>query len=186
MDSSPQDQEALHTCDQNIRAQFAPILQGLQSALEQLESFAAVLLGNNSLAWQFDLPLASDTKAAKIDSLFDTLQLVEDDDGEVDNGICWLDVVLEPTYQPTLREDGYYYLQLNGRKGQIKLSESDHKLIESSIPSRLVNPLSYPGDVRAEKKAMRIVEDLLLTLNEVASQGWYSLCLFFFLGSTLS
>ncbi|KAF7591007.1 hypothetical protein BBP40_002149 [Aspergillus hancockii] len=170
MDFSPQDRKVSKTCDQNIRAQFIPTLQRLQSSLERLESFASVLQGDNSLARHFDIPLASDTKAGKIDSLFDELQLVEDDDGEVDNGIRWLDIILEPTYQPTLREDGYHYLQLNGRKGRIKLSDSDHKFIESNIPYQLVDPLSYPSDVRAEEKAMQIVEELLITLNKVASQ----------------
>ncbi|KAL3484441.1 hypothetical protein BJX62DRAFT_243913 [Aspergillus germanicus] len=108
--------------------------------------------------------------AGKIDSLFGNIQLVQDDQGEVDNDIRWLDIVLATTYTPKRREDGYYYLQLNGRKGLIRVAESDHNFIESGLPQKLINPRFYPSDVQSEEETMRLVEELLLNLNELASQ----------------
>jgi hypothetical protein len=109
--------------------------------------------------------------AGKIDSLFGNIQLVQDDQGEVDNDIRWLDIVLATTYTPKRREDGYYYLQLNGRKGLIQVAESDHNFIKSGLPQKLINPRFYPSDVQSEEETMRLVEELLLNLNELASQS---------------
>jgi hypothetical protein len=143
----------------------------LQLTLELSQSLAAVLEGENSLARHFNIPLASDTMAGKIDSLFGNIQLVQDDQGEVDNDIRWLDIVLARTYTPKRREDGYYYLQLNGRKGLIQVAESDHNFIKSGLPQKLINPRFYPSDVQSEEETMRLVEELLLNLNELASQS---------------
>ncbi|KAL2801651.1 hypothetical protein BJX63DRAFT_416824 [Aspergillus granulosus] len=178
MDSSAQEQNAsgvgcnsaLTDCSKKLRAHFSPTQQRLQSTLELSQSLAAVLEGYNSLARHFNIPLASDTMAGKIDPLFGNLQLVKDDEGEVDNDIRWLDIVLAPTYKPERREDGYYYLQLDGRKGLIRVSEADHNFIESGLPQKLINPRSYPSDVQSEEDTMRVVEGLLLNLNELASQ----------------
>jgi hypothetical protein len=96
---------------------------------------------------------------------------VKDNEGEVDNDVRWLDIVLAPTYTPERREDGYYYVQLDGRKGLIRITESDHNFIESGLPQKLINPRSYPSDVQSEEETMRLVEELLLDLNERASQS---------------
>jgi hypothetical protein len=109
--------------------------------------------------------------AGKIDPLFGNIQLVKNNEGEVDNDIRWLDIVLAPAYTPERREDGYYYLQLDGRKGLIRITESDHNFIESGLPQKLINPRSYPSDVQSEEVTMRLVEGLLLNLNELASQS---------------
>ncbi|KAL4744429.1 hypothetical protein BDW72DRAFT_209028 [Aspergillus terricola var. indicus] len=158
-------------CDQKIRDRFIPAWQRLQSTLELSRSLSAVLQGNNSLARHFDIPLAGDSMAKKINPLFGKLHLMEDEEGEVDNDISWLDIVLLPTYQPTRRDDGCYYLQLNGRKGLIKVSESDHNFIQSGLPQKLVDPCSYPSDVQSEGETLQLVEGLLLRLNKLALQS---------------
>ncbi|KAH8430208.1 uncharacterized protein LDX57_007877, partial [Aspergillus melleus] len=95
---------------------------------------------------------------------------MKDDEGKVDNTICWLDVVLASSYNPARREDGCYYLQLDGRSGLIRVSESDHNFIESGLPQKLIDPRSYPRDVKSEEETMQLVGGLLLNLNKVASQ----------------
>jgi hypothetical protein len=72
--------------------------------------------------------------AGKIDPLFSELQLVKDDKGEVDDDVCWINILLAPTYTPTRQEDGHFYLHLDGRKGWVKIPESDHNFIESGLP----------------------------------------------------
>ncbi|KAL4948720.1 hypothetical protein BDW69DRAFT_198675 [Aspergillus filifer] len=173
MNSSPQDQEVLPLgdCNQTIRDRFIPVWQRLQSTLELSRSLAAVLQGNDSLARHFNVPLAGDMMAKKIDHLFSKLHVVEDDEGEVDTNICWLDIVLAPTYRPTRREDGCYYLQVNGHRGWVKIAESDHRIIDSGLLGKLIDPCSYPKDVQSEEETMRLVEGLLSALNKLASQS---------------
>ncbi|CEL11773.1 hypothetical protein ASPCAL14869 [Aspergillus calidoustus] len=178
MGSSTQEQNAsgvgcnpaLTACSTKLRAHFSPTQHRLQLTLDLSQSLATVLEGDNSLARHFKIPLASDTMAGKIDALFGNIQLVKDNEGEVDNDVRWLDIVLAPTYTPERREDGYYYLQLDGRKGLIRITESDHNFIKSGLPQKLINPRYYPSDVQSEEEAMRLVEELLLDLNERASQ----------------
>ncbi|KAI9041940.1 uncharacterized protein KD926_006277 [Aspergillus affinis] len=177
MDSCPQEivskvdcSSTLTGCGKTLRAQFAPTQQRLELTLEQSRSLATVIEGDKSLARHFGVPLASDSMTGKIDPLFGKLQLIRDDEGKVDNTICWLDIVLAPSYKPARREDGYYYLQLDGRSGLIQVSESDHNFIESGLPQKLINPRSYPSDVQSEEETMRLVEGLLLNLNQLASQ----------------
>ena len=113
MDICPQEKDsgvdcssALADCATTLRTVFSPTQQRLESTLELSRSFATVIEGDNSLARHFGVPLASDSMARKIDPLFDKLQLIKDDEGKVDNTICWLDVVLAPSYNPARREDG--------------------------------------------------------------------------------
>jgi hypothetical protein len=108
---------ALTDGGKKLHAHFSPTQQRLQLTLELSQSLAAVLKGENSLARHFNIALASDAMAGKIDSLFGNIHLVKDDQGEVDNNIRWLDIVLATTYTPKRGEDGFYYLQLDGRKG---------------------------------------------------------------------
>jgi hypothetical protein len=126
----------------------------LQITLDLLQSLAAILKGDNSLARHFEIPLASDMMAGKINPLFGNIQLVKNNEGEINNGICWLGIVLAPIYMPERREDGYYYLQLDGRKGLIWITELDHNFIESGFPQKLINPRSYPSDVQSEEEMM--------------------------------
>jgi hypothetical protein len=162
---------ALTDGGEKLHAHFSPTQQRLRLTLELSQSLAAVLEGENSLARHFNIPLASDAMAGKIDSLFGNIQLVEDDQGEVDNNIRWLDIVLATTYTPKRGEDGFHYLQLDGRKGLIRVTESDHNFIESGLPQKLIDPRFYPSDVQSEEETMRLVEVLLLNLNELASQS---------------
>ncbi|KAL3459606.1 hypothetical protein BJX64DRAFT_291113 [Aspergillus heterothallicus] len=177
MDSNPKNQEVskvqnsnMADCDKNILAHFTPAKEKLQLMLEFSRSIAAVIQDDQSLARHFNVPLASDNMAGKIDPLFGELQLVKDDEGEVDNDIHWIDILFAPTYAPTRREDGHFYLRLDGRRGWIKISESDHNFIESGLPQKLINPRSYPSDLHAEQATMGLVESLLLDLNKLASQ----------------
>jgi hypothetical protein len=176
MDSRPKNQEVswnstMADCDKNILPRFTPAKEKLQFMLEFSRSVAAVLQGDQSLARHFKVPLASDNMAGKIDPLFGELQLVKDDKGEVDDDVRWIDILLAPTYTPTRREDGHFYLHLDGRKGWVKISESDHNFIESGLPQKLIDPRSYPSDLHAEEATMGLVESLLLDLNKLASQS---------------
>ncbi|PLB48183.1 hypothetical protein P170DRAFT_323595, partial [Aspergillus steynii IBT 23096] len=162
---------ALADCATTVRTVFSPTQQRLESTLELSRSLATVIEGDNSLARHFGVPLASDSMDRKIDSLFDKLQLMKDDEGKCT--ICWLDIVLAPSYNPARREDGCYYLQLDGRSGLIRVSESDHNFIESGLPQKLIDPRSYPRDVKSEEETMKLVGGLLLNLNKVASQSKY-------------
>ncbi|KAE8155491.1 hypothetical protein BDV40DRAFT_306962 [Aspergillus tamarii] len=105
--------------------QFTPALQSLRLSCEKLQSFAAFLQGEESIAGRLDVPLACDTKAENINSIF------SDNNREVDCGIHGLDAV--------------------------------HQL---GIPS-LLGSFTYPTDVQAEGKTMRIVEESLATLRNV-------------------
>ncbi|KAL4802846.1 hypothetical protein BDV18DRAFT_61737 [Aspergillus unguis] len=174
MNSSLQDQFDAgfnSATDETIRAQFTPVRQRLQLVLELSQSLATVLQSNCSLARRFNVPLAGDNMAEKIDSLFGKLDLVRDDEEEIDDGICWLDVILAPRYRPTRREDGCYYLQLSGHKGWVKITESDHNIIKSGLPQKLVDPRSYMSDMQCERETMRLVEELLSIQNKLASQN---------------
>jgi hypothetical protein len=55
----------------------------------------------------------------------------------------------------------------------IKISTSDHGLIKTGIPQKLLNPRTYESDVLAEGETMKLVEQELATWNKVASQSQY-------------
>jgi hypothetical protein len=166
---------AVRGCEKDIRAYFTPARQRLQSVLELSRALVAILRGDNSLARYFHVPFASDSIAEKIESLFGELRVLKDENGELDNDICWIDVLLAPNYEPTPQEDGSLHLRLDGRKGLIKMSASDHGLIKTGIPQQLLNPRTYESDVRAERETMRLVEQELALINEAASQSQCSL-----------
>ncbi|KAF4230171.1 hypothetical protein CNMCM8980_005916 [Aspergillus fumigatiaffinis] len=161
---------AVRTCEKDIRAHFTPARQWLQSVLELSRAQVAVLEGENSLARHFHVPFASDSIAERVENLFSELRVLKDENGELDHDIRWIDVLLAPTYEPTLQEDGSLHLRLDGRKGLIKISTSDHGLIKTGIPQQLLNPCTYESDVLAEREIMEIVEQELATLNKVTSQ----------------
>ncbi|KAF7177422.1 hypothetical protein CNMCM7691_005627 [Aspergillus felis] len=161
---------AVRTREKDIRAFFTPARQWLRSVLELSRAQVAVLRGEYSLARYFNVPFASDSIAERVENLFGELRVLKDENGELDNGIRWIDVLLAPTYEPTPQEDGSLHLRLDGRKGLIKMSTSDHDLIKTGIPQQLLNPRTYESDVLAERETMKLVEQELAFLNEVASQ----------------
>jgi hypothetical protein len=110
----------------------------------------------------------------RVENLFGELRILEDENGELDNDIRWIDVLLALTYEPTPQEDGSLHLRLDGRKGLIKMSTSDHGLIKTGIPQQLLNPRTYKSDVLAERATMKLVEQELEFSNKVASQSQYS------------
>jgi hypothetical protein len=164
---------AVRTCEKDIRTHFTPARQWLQSVLELSRAQVAALEGENSLARHFHVPFASDSIAERVENLFSELRVLKDENGELDHDIRWIDVLLAPTYEPTPQEDGSLHLRLDGRKGLIKISTSDHGLIKTGIPQQLLNPCTYESDVLAEREIMEIVEQELATLNKVASQSQY-------------
>jgi hypothetical protein len=165
---------AVRTCEKEIRAHFTPSRQWLQSVLELSRSQAAVVQGEKSLARHFQVPFASDSIAERVGNLFGELCILKDESGELDNDICWIDILLSPGYEPMLQEDGSYLLRLEGRHGLIKISKSDHDLIMTGIPHRLAHPCSYASDVLAEEETATLVTEELSVLNELASQSKYS------------
>jgi hypothetical protein len=162
---------AVRTCEKDIRTHFTPARQWLQSVLELSRAQVAVLESENSLARHFHVPFASDSIAERVENLFSELRVLKDENGELDHDIRWIDVLLAPTYEPTPQEDGSLHLRLDGRKGLIKISTSDHGLIKTGIPQQLLNPCTYESDVLAEREIMEIVEQELATLNKVTSQS---------------
>ncbi|KAH1416212.1 hypothetical protein KXX64_004910 [Aspergillus fumigatus] len=170
MTSNSSFKSAVRTCEKDIRAHFIPARQWLQSVLELSRAQVAVLKGENSLARHFHVPFASDSIAQRVENLFGELRVLKDENGELDDDIRWIDVLLAPTYEPTPQEDGSLYLRLDGRKGLIKMSTSDHDLIQTGIPQKLLNPRTYESDVLAEREIMKLVEQELANLNNVASQ----------------
>lgn len=173
MTSNSSFKSAVRTCEKDIRAHFIPARQWLQSVLELSRAQVAVLKGENSLARHFHVPFASDSIAQRVENLFGELRVLKDENGELDDDIRWIDVLLAPTYEPTPQEDGSLYLRLDGRKGLIKMSTSDHDLIQTGIPQKLLNPRTYESDVLAEGETMKLVEQELATWNKVASQSQY-------------
>jgi hypothetical protein len=170
---------AVRACEKDIRAYFTPARQWLQSVLELSRAQVAVLRGENSLTRHFHVLFASDSIAERVEKLFGELRVLKDENGELDDNICWIDVLLAPTYEPTPQEDGSLHLRLDGHKGLIKMPTSDHGLIKTGIPQQLLNPRTYKSDVLAERETMKLVEQELAFLNEVASQSQYSLSLWY-------
>ncbi|GIJ92748.1 hypothetical protein Asppvi_002026 [Aspergillus pseudoviridinutans] len=157
-------------CEEKVHTHFNTARQRLQSVLQLLRSQSAVLQSEDSLARHFHVPFASDSIAERVGVLFDELRILKDENGEFDNDIRWIDILLAPTYEPMPQEDGSYHLRLEGRKGLIKLSKLDHDLVMTGMPRQLVHLLLHPSDVLAEKETMKRVAEELSLLNELASQ----------------
>ncbi|KAF4231100.1 hypothetical protein CNMCM8980_005617 [Aspergillus fumigatiaffinis] len=126
--------------------------------------------GEKSLARHFQVPFASDSIAERVGNLFGGLCILKDESGELDNDICWIDILLSPRYERMLQEDGPYLLRLGGRYGLIKILKSDHDLIMTGIPQRLAHPRSYASDVLVEEESVLLVTEELPVLNEMASK----------------
>lgn len=129
----------------------------LQSAFQLVQPYLVSLQSDTSLARYLNVGLASDRIVRRVDRLFDPICVVEYERGEFDKDIRWLDLILEPAYQPVRRENGCYYVSLDGRKGLVKVSEQDHDLILSGLPRQLIQPKSYTSDVMAEMDAVDYV-----------------------------
>jgi hypothetical protein len=104
----------VRSCEKDIRACFTPARQRLQSVLELSRALVAILRGDNSLARHVHVPFASDSIAERVESLFGELRVLKDENGELDNDIRWIDVLL---MSRRLRKMDRYICALMAGKG---------------------------------------------------------------------
>jgi hypothetical protein len=129
----------------------------LSSTLELLKHYETFLLGDGFLAHLFDVPLVSDAQADKLCHFFSRPEpQILEDTATAASPVQWADIIRSPNYEPTLQDDGSYRLFLSEHNMWVKLSESDHSLMETLLPRQLVDPKSYLPDVKAEIKTTEL------------------------------
>jgi hypothetical protein len=150
---------------------FEPSRKVLLPALELLRSYQLFLQTDALVAHLFGVPLASDLQANSLGHFFSRPQpQVLEEAATAASPVQWADIVRIPTYAPVRQEDGSYHLRLPGSKKLVKLSEFDHDMMTTAIPSQMINPKSYPGDVSAEIEVTRLARDQVARLKDLVSE----------------
>lgn len=119
------EREALHPSTGELHARsylrhLVPPERTLRSTLELLQSYQTVLQADKNLARLFEVPLASDLKAERLQSLFTEKnpRVLEADQARCT--IHWADVVLSLTYESEQQTDGNYHVRVD--KGKVEVS----------------------------------------------------------------
>lgn len=146
----------------------------LETTLELIKSYQTVLQAGVNFARLFEIPLASDHKAASLGPLFSTpgpqvLHIEETSDYTV----SWADVIRSVVYDAELQDDGGYNVRIGKGNALLKLSRADHEFIRTKIPHQLVDPHSYSSDLDLEIYATRLANDRMKHWQGIIQQ-----CLF--------
>jgi hypothetical protein len=163
-----------HLDTQMISRFFASSDIKLETTLELITSYQTVLHAGINFARMFEIPLASDQKAANLGPLFSTSgpQVLHTEE-TTDNPTYWADVIRSGVYDAELQDDGGYHVRIAKGNALLKLSSADHEFICTKIPQRLIDPHSYSSDLSLEIYATRLANDRMKHWQGIIQQ-----CLF--------
>lgn len=171
---------ALNAVADRIRQEyFEPSHERLQSTLELLQSYQYLSFLAPfvvPMVRLFEVPLVSDVQAEKLHHNFSTPQpnLLKASTART-NPVQWADIACLDLYDPVPQEDGSYHLHLPKDKIVVKLSKFDHDMLISTIPRKMIDPMSYASDVSAEIDVTRLAIAQLAPWRDLASQCLFSL-----------
>ncbi|KAJ5449500.1 uncharacterized protein N7458_005949 [Penicillium daleae] len=121
-----------------------------------------------NLARLFEVPLASDLKAERLQSLFTESNPRASETDQARCTIHWADVVLSSTYESEQQADGNYYVRVD--KGKVEVSKQDHEFITTGLPRQIADPYLYPSDVASEVNIVKLTRSQIAPWRDLTER----------------